>query len=87
VNPLEPPDSQHLQTAEAWAELLAFEEVGYELAKIRPQFRNHPDVLAVRWVVAANTRQWLQALEFAKDIVRLAPDRPQGWSVPSQFAD
>ena len=57
-----------------------FSEVGQQVSKIRRQFRDHPDVLAVRWVVAANTHQWAQALSLAKDICRLAPDKPSGWS-------
>jgi predicted Zn-dependent protease len=79
VKPLEAPDSHHLEAAEGWAELLAFGEAASELSKIRLEFRDHPEVLEVRWVVAANTNQWPVALSIAKELVRLHPERPTGW--------
>jgi Flp pilus assembly protein TadD len=79
VKPLEPPDSHHLEAAEGWAELLAFGEAAGELAKIRPKFRDHPDVLEIRWLLAANSKQWTEALAVAQGIVGLAPEKPNGW--------
>jgi predicted Zn-dependent protease len=78
VNTIEFPDKHFLRAAEGWAELLAFEEVAHEVAKIRPQFRNRPDVLEVRWAIAANARQWPQALSLARKLAKLAPENPAG---------
>ena len=80
VNTIEFPDKHFLRAAEGWAELLVFDEVAHEVGKIRPQFRNHPDVLEVRWAIAANARQWPQALSLAKKFVRLAPENSNGWT-------
>jgi tetratricopeptide (TPR) repeat protein len=80
VNTIEFPDKHFLRAAEGWAELLAFDEVAHEVAKVRPQFRNHPEVLEVRWAIAANACQWPQALLLAKKLARLAPKNPKGWT-------
>jgi predicted Zn-dependent protease len=79
VKPLEPPDSHHLEAAEGWAGLLAFGEAAGELAKIHPNFRDHPDVLEIRWLLAANSKKWTEALAVAKGIVSLVPEKPNGW--------
>jgi Flp pilus assembly protein TadD len=57
-----------------------FGEAQTELAKIQPKFRNHPEVVAMRWVIAAKAGQWPQALALARKMARLAPDEPDGWT-------
>ena len=74
-----PDNVSWLEAAEGWAELLAFGEAAGELAKIHPNFRDHPDVLEIRWLLAANTKKWTEALAVAKAIVNLAPEKPSGW--------
>lgn len=75
---IESPDSDHLLVAEAWAELADFDEALNELAKIRPEFRKHPDVITVCWEIAANARQLSQALSLAMGMARLAPEESKG---------
>jgi predicted Zn-dependent protease len=79
VNDLQPPDSHHLAAAQGWLDLLAFEDAARELAFVGPAFREHPDVLQVRWALAANGRRWDEALAIARTITRLVPTKPEGW--------
>jgi predicted Zn-dependent protease len=79
VTPLQPPDSHHLTAAKGWVELQAFDEAARELDLVRPDLRDHPDVLEVSWVLAANTGEWQDALELSISLTRLMPDKPEGW--------
>ncbi|MDB6112704.1 MAG: hypothetical protein JWR69_4454 [Pedosphaera sp.] len=45
MNPLAPPDSQHLKAAQGWLELGIHVEANAELDKITATLRSHPDVL------------------------------------------
>jgi tetratricopeptide (TPR) repeat protein len=59
--------------------LEAVDEVKRELGSIRPEFQQHPDVLEVRWALAANAGDWNEALLISESIIRLAPGKPEGW--------
>jgi len=48
-----------------------------ELAQIAEQ--KHPDVLEVRWALCASGEQWEEALELARCIMAVAPERSSGW--------
>jgi len=76
---LEAPDTHYLRAAVGWLELGNHTEAGEELARIRPGFVNHPDVLEVRWMVCSAGRSWEAALAVAELMVALAPERPSGW--------
>jgi hypothetical protein len=76
---LEMPDTFYLRAAVGWLELGNPTEAGEELAHIRTEFLNHPDVLEVRWMVCSVGRSWEAALAVAELMVSLAPDRPSGW--------
>lgn len=79
MNKLPPPDSHHLAAAKGWLELLAFDDAARELDSIRPELRDHSQVLEVRWALAANTGRWDEALAISQAIARLAPSKPEGW--------
>ena len=76
---LQPPESHYLDAAKGWLGLEALEEAARELEFIRPELRDHPEVLEVRWALAANDGDWNQALLIAGSIVRLMPEKPEGW--------
>ncbi len=76
---LEPPDSLHLQAAKGWCELHAFLEANEELEKITPLMRAHPEVLEVRWQIYANLEKWEGALDLAQAIMKLVPEKPEGY--------
>jgi tetratricopeptide (TPR) repeat protein len=76
---LEPPDSHHLRAAYGWLELGNAAEAGEEIARIRPAFLNHADVLQARWAICVAGLRWEPALEIAETLVRIDPKRPAGW--------
>jgi tetratricopeptide (TPR) repeat protein len=76
---LEPPDNHHLSAATGWIELGNFGEAAAELARIRPAFARHPDVLEVWWAVHAHREDWVRGLEAACALVEAAPERAGGW--------
>jgi Flp pilus assembly protein TadD len=79
VQPLEPPDTHHFSSAQGWLELGNALEAKAELAHISSQQRKHPDVLELRWTIAAKEGDWQLALDVARTLVRVAPERPTGW--------
>lgn len=79
VNKLQPPDSHHLAAAKGWLELLAFDDAARELEAIAPTLREHPDMLEVRWALAANAGNWQDALAIAVCLTQLMPTKAEGW--------
>jgi tetratricopeptide (TPR) repeat protein len=79
IKPLAPPDSHHLLAAQGWIELGNHTEANEELKLIAPEFRAHPDVLDVRWHIYAHLKNWEDCLSLAETVVRLVPDRVDGW--------
>jgi tetratricopeptide (TPR) repeat protein len=76
---LEPPDTHFLNAAVGWLGLGNIEEAKSELAQVSAQQQNHPDVLEIRWEIAASEGQWEQALEIARTLLQVAPNRSSGW--------
>jgi predicted Zn-dependent protease len=76
---LQPPDSHHLAAVKGWLELHAFKDAARELESIRPEFRDHPDVLEVRWALAANAGNWQEAHAISVSLKRRLPEKPEGW--------
>jgi len=79
MQPLGPPDSHYLKSAEGWTELGLRAEAAAELDLISPANQRHPDVLEVRWVLHAHARQWEAALAAARELLLAGPDRASGW--------
>ena len=46
-------DRIHVEAAQGWLALGDWSEANEELERVRPEFRAHPDVLAVRWKIFA----------------------------------
>ena len=76
---LEPPNTHLLSAAAGWLGLGNMAEAKAELAQIDPANQDHPDVLEVRWEIAAIEHQWEQGLEIARKLLQAAPDRASGW--------
>ncbi len=76
---LEAPDSFHLLAAVGWLELGNHIEAGEELARIKPELWEEPDVLEIRWSVCAAGQSWDTASEVAELLVCKAPERSSGW--------
>ena len=76
---LKHPDPMHLEAAAGWIQLGDYDSANDELEKIRAEWRAHPDVLDLRWLIYSNDEQWDACLDIASAIVKMVPDRAQGW--------
>lgn len=76
---LEPPDTHYFLAAAGWLELGNAAEARTELAQVSPARQEHPDVLEVRWSLAAEQQRWDEALQVAQVLLRRAPKRSSGW--------
>jgi predicted Zn-dependent protease len=79
VQKLEPPATHHLSAAIGWLELGSAADARAELAQIAAALQEHPDVLEVRWLVAAEEKQWEEGLAIAQALLQYAPKRSSGW--------
>jgi predicted Zn-dependent protease len=79
MNKLEPPDTHCFLAAMGWLELGNAAEAKAELAQVSAEQQEHPDVLEVRWSLAAEQKCWEEALEIARALLRRAPKRSSGW--------
>ena len=77
--PLQPPDTHHLNAAAGWLELGNPREAAAEMDRLSATARSHPDTLEVLWRLCAAGRRWVEALDIARSLIRLAPDQPSGW--------
>ena len=79
MQPLESPDTHHLSAAIGWIELGNLQEAEGDLNRISAGQQCHPDVLEVRWIVCSQLGKWDAALEVARNLLRMAPNRSSGW--------
>ena len=47
--------------------------------RLARRLRNHPDVLELRWEVCARSKEWKTCLKIANTLIRLFPERSDGW--------
>lgn len=76
---IEPPESHYLSAAIGWLGLGCVEEAKQELDRLSAAYRNHPDVLELRWLICAEEKEWSQGLQIARTLLHHAPDRSSGW--------
>ena len=76
---LQHPDPMHLEAAAGWIQLGDYDSANDELEKIRAEWRAHPDVLDLRWLIYSHHEQWDACLDIASAIVKIASDRVWGW--------
>jgi len=74
IQPLERPDSLHLQAAQGWLELGNHLEADKELDHIAPQLRTHPDVLMVRYGIYSRAGKWEACADLAAAIAQMLPE-------------
>lgn len=72
-------DRKCLEAAEGWLGLGSWNEAKAELDSIRPQMREHPAVLCMRWNIHAAAKQWELAAVVARKLSQLVPGLPYGW--------
>ena len=79
MHKLEPPDTHQFSAAVGWLELGLPAEARAELFQLSPAAQDHPDVLEVRWLVAAEQKKWEEGLQVARALLQHAPSRSSGW--------
>ena len=76
---LEPPDTHYFMAAVGWMELGNLAEAKAELARVSAAQQEHPDVLELRWSLAAQEERWEEGLQAAQALLRCAPNKCTGW--------
>src|SRR5262245_57025085 len=76
---LDYPDRHFVNAAGGWLELGDSAEAARELRHLSKAAESHPDVLELRWRLAATQGDWQAALDIARAVTRAAPDRASGW--------
>jgi len=79
VSLLEPNDRFFLESASGWLMLGNAGEAFQELKQISPTARNRPEVLMCLWEIHAHSRQWVQAIDAADQLIARSPDQPEGY--------
>ena len=79
MKPLPHPDNKHLEAAEGWLGLGNWREANDELENIRPELRDHPFVLEVRYKIFAEAKRWDEAVEIARTLSEMLPDNSWGF--------
>jgi predicted Zn-dependent protease len=79
MHKLEPPDTHYFLAAVGWLELGNPAEAKAELAQMSPAQKDHPDLLELRWSIAAQEEHWDEGLQLAQALLRCAPNRSSGW--------
>ena len=69
----------HLEAAAGWIQLGDYDAANDELENIRAEWRAHPDVLNLRWLIYSHHEQWDACLDIATAIVKMTPDRVLSW--------
>src|SRR5687768_14223138 len=76
---IEPPDCHFYDAASGWLGLGDPVEARAELEQISAEYRQRADVLELEWTIDATEKKWPIALETARKILRVAPERSTGW--------
>lgn len=79
LDTLSPPDSHYVNAAWGWLELDNINEAFLELDRVAVPLQSHPDVLTVRWELLARQKKWTEALEVARCLVQITPERADSW--------
>ena len=79
MSQLDFPDHHHLRAAHGWLDLGRPLEAKEELSQISKTNFSHPDVLEARWKIAVEGNEWHSALQIARDLIDVDPDRVTGW--------
>lgn len=79
MRPIGPPDLFAVRAAEGWLALGDVGEARAELERVSGENTDHPQVLDVRWQVAAMAGDWRGAHRLAVRMVALHPELVAGW--------
>jgi hypothetical protein len=79
MKPIGPPHSHILSAAEGWLGLDNPVEAKAELDRLPKRLQKHPQVLELRWAIAAYEQDWTTGLEIARAHLKTAPELLGGW--------
>jgi tetratricopeptide (TPR) repeat protein len=79
MQPLEPPDTHHLNAAIGWLGLGCLADARDELKLISAGNQSHSDVLEVWWTLCVQEKAWPAALTIAEQELKAAPGDAGGW--------
>ncbi|MFN7139751.1 MAG: tetratricopeptide repeat protein, partial [Limisphaerales bacterium] len=54
-------------------------EAMLELDRISPAQQSHPDALEVKWTILSQQQRWDNAIDTARTLTQVAPERTFGW--------
>jgi predicted Zn-dependent protease len=72
-------DKIHVSAADSWISLGNLEKAADELTQISGSWQNHPDVLQVRWHLAASHGDWDSCVRISTELTQMTPERSFGW--------
>ena len=79
IEPLPSSEQFHVEAAKGWVLLGDRAEAHKELDQIDRSWKQHPEVLELRWFLHAEENAWKAALPIARKIHKRHPDRLFGW--------
>jgi len=79
MEPLPISEQFHVEAAKGWVLLGDRSEANKELDQIGRRWRQHPEVMELRWYLHAEEQDWDKALPIAQKINKKHPDRLFGW--------
>lgn len=76
---MQPLNSTRLRAARGWLELGNHQAALEELEEIEPEWRTHPDVLEVRWLVCEMAEKWKVCIDISNTLIEMKPDDLSCW--------
>ena len=72
---MSPADQRCFLAAQGWLELGDWKSAEQELEELTPKHLTSVEVLDLRWLILAQGERWNDAVEVARKLARLAPDK------------
>ena len=72
---MSPADQRCFLAAHGWLELGDWKSAEQELEELTPKHLTSVDVMDLRWLILAKGERWNDAVEVARKLARLAPDK------------
>lgn len=72
-------DRNQMRIATGWIELGNYSEAAVELAGVSSEHNGHPEILRLKWEIAAHGLLWSDCIDIGFALVRREPDRLEHW--------
>jgi predicted Zn-dependent protease len=84
MEPLPNSEQFRLEAAKGWVLLNDLAEAHKELDQVPRAWKQHPEVLELKWYLHAESDDWEPALKIARKLNKQYPDRLFGWLAHAQ---